>query len=69
MTHKVSCNAEYRETDYHFPRSRQDWLYVPLQRTPPVWRRWGGTAWGALVLAAMMAALLFAPAAIAWVLK
>lgn len=64
----VSAHADHRIGDYRFARQRADRLYVPMERTPPVWRRWGQTAFGAAVLAVLMAALLIAPAVIARVL-
>lgn len=44
MTAAISSRAEYRPSDYRFARQRTDRLYIPLERTPPVfgadWRDW-----------------------------
>lgn len=56
-----AANAEYRHEDYHYRRNRQDWLYVPLERTPPIFIRWGKIGIGALMLGLLLAALFIAP--------
>jgi hypothetical protein len=36
----ISSTAEYRDRDRRFARQRQDWLYVPLEPSPPPLGHW-----------------------------
>ncbi len=52
----AGAHADHRERDYRFSRQRADWLYVPLERSAPIFFNRGDVIASAILVIFFVAA-------------